>query len=533
MTIRTRAPKAAALLAASALLATTTALPVHLRAADPYDATLEKRVEALERELNLMSGDSKGKNTQTYEVPAFLRAAGKQVQELTIQGELRFRFQWDERTTNVTPGFNNHIQQVRERMRLRLNLNYKFSDNWFAGLGVTTAAAADSNHQTIGEGFDNQSIYLNLYFLGWKINDNITLLGGKILAPFYNNTDTILDFGDVRPVGFTERFNFDITPQLNVKANFGQYFFYDNPENGSTTASGATILAPTRNAAGGLLTPGTRAANGQLIAANGNDSDLKTDAIFLYQDLILTYKPSNKFSVIAAPGFYTFVGGGSGVTGGAPGAVRNQNASTNDSSLTGTLLNSAPFNDANSSRNLYVGLFGTEVNFPVGPINNVKIFGDVAYNFTGGARAVDVYNIREDKAIDKITWVAGILIGELKKKGDFYVSANWASVGIGSIDPNLNDPNYAQSRLNSQGFRLAAGYNFYSWLKGEIIYYNNWNLEKNLHRANDGSRLNVAKGTGVLPNGAVDYRTFTNFTTEPFADLNSSQVVQVQLTANF
>ena len=69
-------------LAASALLATAVVVPA-LRAADPYDATLEKRVQALERELNLMSGDAKGKNTQTYEVPTFLRAAGKQVQELS------------------------------------------------------------------------------------------------------------------------------------------------------------------------------------------------------------------------------------------------------------------------------------------------------------------------------------------------------------------------------------------------------------------------------------------------------------------
>ena len=520
MTIRTRAPKAAALLAASALLATVTSPAV--RAADPYDKTLEKRVEALERELNLMSGDSKGKNTQTYEVPTFMRAAGKQVQELTIQGELRFRYQWDELETNVTRGFGNQNQSSRSRMRLRLNLNYKFSDNWFAGLGVTTAAAADSNHQTITEGFDNQSIYLNLYFLGWKINDNITLLGGKVLAPFYNNTDTIIDFGDVRPVGFTERFNFDVTPQLNLKANFGQYAYYDNPENGS---------ANYRNAA---ITGTTRSSNGQLVAGAGRDNDLSNDAWFFYQDLVLTYKPSNKFNAIIAPGFFTFLGGGAGSTGPTlPTGTRPGNQASNDSSYAGTLLNSAPFNDQNSSKDLYVGLLGTEVNIPFGPINNVKFFGDLAYNFTGGARAVNQYNIREDSFQDKITWVAGVLIGELKKKGDFYISANYAQVGIGSIDPNLNDPNFAQSRLNSQGFRLAAGYNFTAWLKGEVIYYNNWNLRSNLHRANDGSRLNVAKGTGVLANGAVDYRTFTNFTTEPFADLNSAQILQVQLTANF
>ena len=36
-----------------------------VRAADPYDADLEKRVEALEKELNIMENDSKGKNVAT------------------------------------------------------------------------------------------------------------------------------------------------------------------------------------------------------------------------------------------------------------------------------------------------------------------------------------------------------------------------------------------------------------------------------------------------------------------------------------
>ena len=81
-------PKAARVVraAASAALLTLGAAPFFqptpARAADPYDAVLEKRIEALERELNVMSNDDKGKNVQasSTEVPTFLRAAGKEVQ---------------------------------------------------------------------------------------------------------------------------------------------------------------------------------------------------------------------------------------------------------------------------------------------------------------------------------------------------------------------------------------------------------------------------------------------------------------------
>ena len=71
------------MVAAVLILPAITAIPLaRVRAADPYDKSLEARIEALEKELNLMEDDSKGKNVQASptEVPTFLRTAGKQVQ---------------------------------------------------------------------------------------------------------------------------------------------------------------------------------------------------------------------------------------------------------------------------------------------------------------------------------------------------------------------------------------------------------------------------------------------------------------------
>jgi hypothetical protein len=547
MTINHCKKRATGLLAASALLSAGTLAPLvpGARAADPYDAKLEKRVEALERELNLMSGDSKGKNPQTYEVPTFMRALGKQVQELTIQGEIRFRYQYDNRDPEGynSPAFARRdpgeIPQSRYRWRLRMNLNYKFSDNWFAGVGIQAQAGSDSTHQTYGQGFDNTSFYLNLAYLGWKINDNITLLGGKILAPFYNNTDRIVDFGDIRPGGLTERFNFDITPQLNLKLNFGQYPFYANPENGATT------LVGTATTAGGNTFVRTLGGNRTFLTSargNGRDNDLSWDPVLFYQDVILTWKPNNKMSAIVAPAFYFYPNNGAaGVTGStlpaavaaSPGgtalAIRND-ASTNDQSYSGLLGNVAAFNDADATRNLFVGMLAGEFNYmlPIMGGKNLKFFGTMGYNFAGGARAYKIYGLAEDKFIDKSTATVGVLLGELKKKGDWYITTDYGYVGIGSIDPNLNDPNFGMSRLNQQGFRAALGYNFYAWLKGEVVYYNNWNLEKNLHNVNDPDR-GFTGGRALLRN-AVGQETTPRV---PFADTNAAQILQVQMTANF
>ena len=84
---------------------------------------------------------------------------------------------------------------------------------------------------------------------------------------------------------------------------------------------------------------------------------------------------------------------------------------------------------------------------------------------------------------------------------------------MGSIDPNLNEPNFALSRLNTQGYRINLGYNLTDWLKAEVWYYGAWNLDKNIHTLS-GDRV-----TGSI------IRTFY--------DANAAQNLIIQLTAGF
>ena len=486
------------------------------RAADPYDQSLEARVEALEKELNIMEDDSKGKNVQegSTEVPTFLRAAGKQVQELTISGDLRFRYNYQNEDFQY-PGAGNQQQTSRYLYRLRLNLDYTFDDHWFAALGVTTNGAADSGNAPITEGFDDYGIYLHQFMLGWKAADFLTLEVGKIFVPFYNNSDGLVNWSNINPTGLTEMFNFDLTPRLNVKANFGQYVFYDNPESGYATTT--TRLATTN--AAGVVTGSTTVTAYTTNPAGTVDNTRQNDAIFFYQDLVATYKPSDLLTLIVSPAFYFYAPHGSvGVSGnalGASGGRSNPNDVNTANPLApsqGGLLGTADFNGDNATRCLYVGFLDGEAQFPVGPVKG-KFYGDFAYNFEGGQRANEILGVQENSFLDKQSWIAGVQIGEPKRKGDFYVSAEYHQVGVGSIDPNLNDTNFGLSRLNTQGIRLAVGYNFQTWLRGEVWYYGAWNLEKNLHDLN-GNRL-----------------TASNI--RSFYDENASQNLIVQLTAGF
>ena len=500
------------------LLAVSSAIAVlPLRAADPYDQSLEARVQALEKELNLMENDSKGKNVATTDttVPTFLRAAGTGVKELTISGDLRFRYNYDNEDFQY-PGAGNEIQRSRYIFRLRLNLNYTMSDNFFIALGVGTNGQSDAQNQVITEGFDDYGIYLHQFLLGWKANEHLTIIGGKLFAPFYNNEDALVDFGDITPVGLTEKLNFTVSPQLNIAANFGQYIFYDNPESGYAITP---TTVETVNAAGKVVPTTVNVYSTNPASTIPTAQDRKEDAILSYNDVVFTYKPAQYVTLTVAPAFYTYLLHGSvGVSGNAvgPSGGRSDPNDVNTANplapTSGGLLNNAPFNNDLATDDLYVAMFNGDVKFPVGPFKG-KLYWDFAYNFDGQKRSRDVYQIEEHSFQDSNTWLAGLQLGELKRKGDWYVSADYRQYGVSSLDPNLNDPNFALSRLNTQGFRINLGYNLTDWLKFEVWYYGAWNLDKNIH---------TLSGAEV-----------TTSTIRTFYDANAVQNLFIQLTSSF
>ena len=486
-----RRKTANAVAAAALMLPVVIAGPLtSVRAADPYDKSLEARVEALERELNTLSNDDKGKNVTTTEVPTFLRAAGKDVQQLTISGDLRFRYQYINEDFQY-PGGGNQAQNSRFVYRLRLNLNYTMSDNFFIALGVATNGQSDSQNQAITEGFDDYGIYLHQFLLGWKATPWATFIVGKQFAPFYNNEDALVDFGDITPTGLTEKFNFEVSPKLNIAVNLGQYIFYDNPESGYAVTP--TRVATT-NAAGvvtGFTTVNTYTTNPASTIPTSQAR--KEDAILTYNDIVITYKPTDTVTITLAPAFYDYLLHGSvGISGNAVGASGGR-SDPNDFSVAnplvpnqGILLNNAAFNSDLATRDLAIAMFNGDVKFPVGPFKG-KVYWDFGYNFEGSERSHQVYGIQEGKFQDSNTWLAGFQLGELKRKHDWYVSADYRQYGVSSLDPNLNDPNFALSRLNTQGIRINAGYNLTDWLKFEVWYYGAWNLDKNIHLLGTGA----------------------------------------------
>jgi hypothetical protein len=197
-----------------------------------------------------------------------------------------------------------------------------------------------------------------------------------------------------------------------------------------------------------------------------------------------------------------------------------------------SLQNALPFNG--SQRDELILLAPGDLAFQLGKVP-IKLYWDLAYNFSGNDRWNDVYgpmftavtfngartavngylpSSRVGPSFsDNLAWLAGIQIGQNKKRGDWSISGSFRQIGITSIDPNLNDSEFALSNLNTQGFKVGLAYNLTDYAVLAVNSYLAWNLTENLF------------------GGAAN--SFANPTGAGIARDNATNVVQVDLNVQF
>jgi len=402
---------------------------------------------------------------QTADASAGKLKLADPVTKLTFSGDLRLRYQYDRTDLQAFSGgkdFENANQRSRWRYRLRLNAMFELGPTLFAGVTLGTGHASDSGNQTFDNGFTNSSIYIHRAFLGWKPADCLTVIAGKQDNIFYS-TDLVWDNVDVTPAGLTEVVRLEKllggrsdakdgknSPQnWTLALNLAQYYYSDNNE----------------------------------FAA---DSDSKTDAYILGGQLEGSYRFS-RAKITFAPAIYFF----------------------NAASLTG-FDNNTSFVDSpevsGASRKLTLLTAPGDLAFKVAGIP-VKAYWDFAWNLQGKGRADDVYHIYttaadgsvhyQHSAQDDFAWLTGLQFGENKKSGDISLNVNYRQLGIASVDPNLNDPNFALGLLNTQGFKFSVQYNFTESLTASVNYYYAWNLRKNLLEGEATGGQKIANGNNI------------------------------------
>jgi hypothetical protein len=220
----------------------------------------------------------------------------------------------------------------------------------------------------------------------------------------------------------------------------GQFIFDDNLEGGGSDISGAT-----------------------------RDNDLTTDAYLFQTQLIGSYKFGNGVKITVAPSWMIY---NSGSTSG----LENEN-SFQDSSLV-----------SGATRNLNIITAPGDVSFKLGQIKT-KVYWDFAYNLEGRKRTEDIYNlvsvaslddpddlIKNHSNRDDMAFLIGLQFGENKKKGDWSALVNYRQTGIASVDPNLNDSDFALGELNTRGFKFGLAYNLTDFAVFAVTYMKAWQL---------------------------------------------------------
>jgi len=372
-------------------------------------------IDALVRKGVLKKGEAEQLRAQACKDCASDKGSGKvslgdSVKQLNLTGDVRLRYQYT--AADAQFGAANISQDTGYRVRLRINADYKVSDDFFAGFGLRTWSGFGS----VGNGnqgqesrrsadtdlasgyYSNYALGVSKAFIGWKPLDGVTLIGGKQVNPFYS-TDMVWG-SEVNPAGFTEQFDLNKIFGLSgvqLTLNSGQFIVSDNNES-------ATPSATTSNRDG-----------------------------FIWQtQLVASAEVASGVKLTVAPGFY----------------------SSNGATI-------APFGDPIVGiphlRNMQIVLLPGDVSTELMG-QKVKFQWDLAYNLDGKNR--DAYvGVAPAKDCDKLAWLAGVQVGQNVKKGDWSAVANYRRVGASAVDRAISDPDFALGDTNMAGFKLGVSYN--------------------------------------------------------------------------
>lgn len=562
-------------LAAALTLGAAAALPSHAQDAGALvDKLVKKGVLSSQEGEEVRADMMRDFATQTSAGKINLNSS---ITELKLYGDLRLRYQYDDRQAQVAAP--NHVdQRSRYRYRLRLGADVALGDNWFAGFQLQTGPNSDSGNQTFTNGFDNDGIFISKAFLGYK-NDWLNVTAGRQKNPFYT-TDLVWD-PDINPSGVTE------TISITKLFGLGQA----GPTGGSGK-DGKTVADP------GVPSESSWELSlvaGQFFYADNNEfnfgTDSKTDGYLFVEQLIGTYHFNKNVSVTLAPaymtwtashltglrneGAFTDVGifgptvstrtttstvatvqdtvnaagtattrvvtpttvtsvvttttrpdgtaststtattvraGAATTTALSQGGTPNQQtttASTVASASTATAPVPAPGSlpaVTGETRKLSILTAPGDISFKIGSLK-AKVYWDFAYNIDGAGRYNDIYQLRTGNPTtdayrgyqtrDGIAWLMGAQVGETKKKGDWLANLSYREIGIASIDPNLNDSDFALSDLNVRGFKLSLAYQVADNVVLAATGFIAWNLDQNLSGGRATNAPAIARDNSV------------------------------------
>jgi len=224
------------LMIAAAVAAALAQLPAAAQAASPNDLAeireqlqgLMQRVDKLEAENQALKSENAQLKTQGDDLKAqseYLRAETKGLRKenaqqaadadkvkgtdwaskVTVTGDVRYRYEAisDDTLNAAPPAGVTTADRYRDRIRARLAVTAKATDNLTVGLGLTSAEGGDprSGNQSLTNVFSKKPIEIDLAYFDRKFASWGNLIGGKMKQPFVKGAQNLFWDNDITPEG--------------------------------------------------------------------------------------------------------------------------------------------------------------------------------------------------------------------------------------------------------------------------------------------------------------------------------------------
>lgn len=128
---------------------------------------------------------------------------------VALKADLRYRYEATSDDTLNSAGVQNTADRYRDRVRARLSMDVKATDDISFGLGFATTEGGDprASNQTLTNIFSRKSFELDLAYFDWKFSSWGHLLGGKMRQPFFKPGQSLFWDSDVNPEGLAASFS--------------------------------------------------------------------------------------------------------------------------------------------------------------------------------------------------------------------------------------------------------------------------------------------------------------------------------------
>src|SRR4029453_6934678 len=129
--------------------------------------------------------------------------------KVTVTGDVRYRYEAISDDTKTNAAGVTAADRYRDRIRARLAVTAKATDNITMGIGLTSAEGNDprSGNQSLTNVFSKKSIELDLAYFDWKFASWGNLIGGKMKQPFVKGAQNLFWDNDITPEGIAFTFS--------------------------------------------------------------------------------------------------------------------------------------------------------------------------------------------------------------------------------------------------------------------------------------------------------------------------------------